>query len=824
MKLFDLFATISLDGKSFMSGLKSASSSFGSFASTISTGVVKIESTVEASVKRIGVAMVGLGSTLAATGVKYNSMMENYTADFTTLLQDATKAQQKVEELRKLDLVSPLDMNTLAGATKTMLSFGVAEDEVGSKLTELTDISMGNAERMNSLALAYAQIRSVGKLTMIDLRQMANQGFNPLKVVAEKTGVAIGDLQDFMSYGKPSELMQEAIKAANEEIERLGANASEGAKMLAQMGEEGEISADIVSRAITIATSEGGQYFKAAENAAKTLTGQLSMLKGGVSKLIGSGFEPMSEALTEDILPYMNQLIEDLDEAFNRHGGGNEGLVGMLAVVRDELVKMRDESGEYTKEAEHRIVQGTFLAKNTLKVFNGMLPTFLETGESIFQKIREGIDTNLPELSTSAATLAEYLIPSIVTLKADLLTLGLEIIGGIADGINKDFSDEGEGKIRAALTGGIAKIAGWVSDEENGKNISNAAASLLTTFAGALIEKTPEILGGAITILGTTFTDIIGIALFGEKGWADQKAKIAAEASGISAQNLGEDLSALFPNAYAEDVAAVEAQFAAINDKYGITSSILTDVSGRTRRESNLKYQGLTDWFGSVDERRWEAEIRDQMDEAIENANLHAYEELAYKLSLLYQGYGEGFRDSELDAFVESALGRFDSILSGQDRVNGFRVRELTEDFEELNTTMDETIANMQEIDGSTLDIGMRFTVGGILNDNTASLAGGSKTLKGMHYTYGHATGLDYVPYDEYMARLHEGEAVLTKEEAKRWRRGEQDGGMMVVREEQSTRPIALYIDGQEVASVLYNQMNKRINNGNLQQIYGMGG
>ncbi|MBQ8653971.1 MAG: hypothetical protein IJ507_03460, partial [Clostridia bacterium] len=38
-----------------------------------------------------------------------------------------------------------------------------------------------------------------------------------------------------------------------------------------------------------------------------------------------------------------------------------------------------------------------------------------------------------------------------------------------------------------------------------------------------------------------------------------------------------------------------------------------------------------------------------------------------------------------------------------------------------------------------------------------------------------HATGLDYVPFNDYRARLHEGEAVLTKLEATEWRRG---GGM----------------------------------------------
>ena len=36
----------------------------------------------------------------------------------------------------------------------------------------------------------------------------------------------------------------------------------------------------------------------------------------------------------------------------------------------------------------------------------------------------------------------------------------------------------------------------------------------------------------------------------------------------------------------------------------------------------------------------------------------------------------------------------------------------------------------------------------------------------------GFATGLDFVPYDNFFARLHEGEAVLTKAEAADWRRG----------------------------------------------------
>lgn len=74
----------------------------------------------------------------------------------------------------------------------------------------------------------------------------------------------------------------------------------------------------------------------------------------------------------------------------------------------------------------------------------------------------------------------------------------------------------------------------------------------------------------------------------------------------------------------------------------------------------------------------------------------------------------------------------------------------------------------------------------------------------------GHATGLDRVPYDNYLARLHVGESVLTASEAQKWRESKGGGGvtpaqliaaMELIVEAISNIRIALDIDGRQFAS-----------------------
>lgn len=104
------------------------------------------------------------------------------------------------------DQLVALQKNTILGSevfqnAQTMLGFGFQSNEVYENLKMLGDVSLGDAQKLGSLTLAFSQIRAGGKLTGQDLLQLINAGFNPLESMALKTGKSVAVLKDEMSKG-----------------------------------------------------------------------------------------------------------------------------------------------------------------------------------------------------------------------------------------------------------------------------------------------------------------------------------------------------------------------------------------------------------------------------------------------------------------------------------------------------------------------------------------------------------------------------------------------------------------------------------------------
>ncbi len=283
-----------------------------------------------------GKAMQGIAA-LAKNSFAYNASMESYLINFRTLLGSEEAAAAKVAELKKYAAETPFAMDDLAGATQTLLAFGISSDEASTALKYLGDISLGDANKLSSLTLAFAQVSSAGKLAGQDLLQMINAGFNPLNIIAEKTGAAYADLRAVMSGEKTSDDFKLRVEAARKEVEELGDAASMGAQMLVQMGNDGQISADLVLKAMELATSKGGIFYQALSKASKSALGQLATIEDGWNMLIGNLGKGGFDYLSQGLFPKVISWLDKLNAAFEKNG---------LAGIKAELPAIMTEIGK----------------------------------------------------------------------------------------------------------------------------------------------------------------------------------------------------------------------------------------------------------------------------------------------------------------------------------------------------------------------------------------------------------------------------------------------------------------------------------------------
>ena len=209
---------------------------------------------------------------LATAGVKYNATMESYLANLTTLLGgNQREAQKLLDTLKEMANTTPYEATDLVKATQKMMAFGISAEDSLKYLNMLGDIAMGDANKMDSLTLAFSQISASGRASMEDINQMIDQGFNPLTIIAEKTGESMGDLRDRVSAGG--------------------------------------VSFEEIAGAFQTATSEGGTFYQSMDKASQTTNGKISSLKDAFNSALGS--------MTESLLPFVTEAVNGFTKLAN---------------------------------------------------------------------------------------------------------------------------------------------------------------------------------------------------------------------------------------------------------------------------------------------------------------------------------------------------------------------------------------------------------------------------------------------------------------------------------------------------------------------------
>ena len=209
------------------------------------------------------------------SGLDYNRSMESYLTNFKVMLGDEQLAAEKLEEIRRMAASTPFSLSDLTEGTQTLLQFGVAADDTTGVLKRLGDISLGNADKLQTLVRAYGKMSSAQKVTLENVNMMIDAGFNPLNQICDATGESMSALYKRISDGK--------------------------------------VSFNELEAAVAAATSEGGQFYNGMLEASQTFNGRLSTLKDNVAALTGELTSGLFTALG-DIIVKANELVVSITE------------------------------------------------------------------------------------------------------------------------------------------------------------------------------------------------------------------------------------------------------------------------------------------------------------------------------------------------------------------------------------------------------------------------------------------------------------------------------------------------------------------------------
>lgn len=335
-------------------------------------------------------AVVAAGAALgnlAKTGIEYNAQMEQYSTAFTTLMGgNAEAADGLIGSIRDLAASTPLAMESLASGAQTLMGYGMAGDQVIDTLQMLGDASMGDAEKLNSMVLAYSQVQASGKLTGQDALQMINAGVPIYALLGQQMGITAGEAK--------------------------------------AMGEEGKISAEMVTEALKAATSEGGLYYGAMAAQSQTLSGKMSTLKDNYNQFAGE--------LTESLMPAAMGIIDALDEMIT----GNDTLKGTLTTLFESVAQLAIEALPVLIEVLNLVIPlfaelMDGILPLLVDLFNQLIPPLMELAAALFPSSSACCRHCSPLIEIAAAVLPVLI--QVLDAVLPLFTQLMDLLGPVID-------------------------------------------------------------------------------------------------------------------------------------------------------------------------------------------------------------------------------------------------------------------------------------------------------------------------------------------------------------------------------------------------------
>jgi len=192
------------------------------------------------------------------------------------MLQDVDAADKIFQDLYRFSSDSTYRFSELAKYAKQLAAFNIEAKDLLETTKMLGDVASGVGVSMDRIILAYGHVKSSGFLRGIQLRSFSQNGVPVLDELAkmfselEHRAVSLGEVFDKMT--------------------------------------KREIPFEMVEQAFRNMTSEGGKFYKMQEVLAKTLAGQINILKGRWENMLAAIGESQDSAL-KGAVAKLNDLV-----------------------------------------------------------------------------------------------------------------------------------------------------------------------------------------------------------------------------------------------------------------------------------------------------------------------------------------------------------------------------------------------------------------------------------------------------------------------------------------------------------------------------------
>ncbi|MBS4980057.1 MAG: tape measure protein [Lachnospiraceae bacterium] len=471
--------------------------------SGFNSGVKKLGSLAKGGLNVLAGAVAGVATAMGAAtavGIKYNASIESYQTSFEVMTGSADKAAEVIERLKKVGAETPFELPELADTTQLLMNYGFTADEAMDSMMMLGDISQGSADKMSRIAMAYGQMSSAGKVSLEDVKQMIEAGFNPLQEISESTGESMSSLYDRIS--------------------------------------KGTISVDEITASMQRATSEGGKYYQSMEKQSQTINGLISTLKDSAMQLLGEVVKPITESFGQELLPAAISAIEQLTTAFKENGtdgliaaGGQivsnlllgiaEALPGIIGTAISVIQSLVD---NINLNLPQILVAGGQILMALANGIIQLLPSLIGLALNIITTLVSGLVMNLPQLLAQANQMFSDFCLQIQNRLPELIQRGTEMIISLLTGLLNNapqiieqvsqmmmnYLDTICGMLPDILQSGADIILNLLSGLiSNAPQIITQAGKMLTDYIATIGSHLPEILQKGIEIIGQLLAGII---------------------------------------------------------------------------------------------------------------------------------------------------------------------------------------------------------------------------------------------------------------------------------------------------------------------------